>query len=115
MMENTVKPIVYTVWDTAGLEDIVRMAELVVGGTDRLAEKPFMLAYLEPTSPLVHSEEVSAKMFALADRGLPFVYAPGPIEGASAPMTSAGSLAMANAECLSGLAIAQLRGPVRWI
>ena len=111
MMENTVKPMVYTVWDTAGLEDIVRMAELVAGGTDRLAEKPFMLAYLEPTSPLVHSEEVLAKMFALADKGLPFVYAPGPIEGASAPVTSAGSLAMANAECLSGLAIAQLRHP----
>jgi len=111
MMQSTVKPMVYTVWDTAGLEDIVRMAELVAGGTDRLAEKPFMLAYLEPTSPLVHSEEVLAKMFALADRGLPFVYAPGPMEGASAPVTSAGSLAMANAECLSGLAIAQLRHP----
>jgi trimethylamine--corrinoid protein Co-methyltransferase len=111
MMENTVKPIVYTVWDTTGLEDIVRMAELVAGGADRLAARPFMLAYLEPTSPLVHSEEVLAKMFMLADRELPIVYAPGPIEGASAPMTSAGSLAMANAECLSGLAIAQLRHP----
>jgi len=111
MMENTVKPIVYTVWDTAGLEDIVRMAERVAGGTDHLAAKPFMLAYLEPTSPLVHSKEVLAKMFALADRELPFVYAPGPIEGASAPVTSAGSLAMANAECLSGLAIAQLWHP----
>jgi len=111
MMENTVKPIVYTVWDTAGLEDIVAMAELVAGGAECLAQKPFMLAYLEPTSPLVHSDEVLAKMFGLADRGLPFVYAPGPIEGASAPVTSAGSLAMANAECLSGLAIAQLRRP----
>jgi len=111
MMENTVKPIVYTVWDTAGLTDIVQMAELVAGGENSLAEKPFMLAYLEPTSPLVHSDGVLAKMIQLADKGLPFVYAPGPIEGASVPVTSAGSLATANAECLSGLAIAQLRNP----
>jgi trimethylamine--corrinoid protein Co-methyltransferase len=111
MMENTVKPIVYTVWDTAGLTDIIQMAEMVAGGERRLAEKPFMLGYLEPTSPLVHSDEVLDKMLQLADKGLPFVYAPGPIEGASAPVTSGGSLAMANAECLSGLAIAQLRNP----
>ncbi len=45
----------------------------------------------------------------MVDRGLPFVYAPGPIEGASAPVTSAGSLALANAEILAGLVIAQFR------
>jgi trimethylamine--corrinoid protein Co-methyltransferase len=76
-----------------------------------LAENPFLLAYLEPTSPLQHSDVVLRKLLLLADRGLPFVYAPGPIEGASAPVTSAGSLAMANAEVLSGLVIAQLRRP----
>ncbi len=111
MTENTVKPIVYTAWDAEGLQDILRMAALLAGGDDRLTERPFLLGYLEPTSPLVHSHEVVAKMMLLADRGLPFVYAPGPIEGASAPVTSAGSLVQANAEALSGLAIAQLRNP----
>jgi trimethylamine--corrinoid protein Co-methyltransferase len=51
------------------------------------------------------------KLLVMADRGLPFVYSPGPVEGASAPVTPAGSLAMANAEALSGLTIAQLRRP----
>jgi len=109
MVENTVKPIVFTAWDEAGLADIVAMAETVAGGAAELALKPFLLAYLEPSSPLRHSEVVLRKLLMMADRGLPFVYAPGPIEGASAPVTSAGSLAMANAEVLSGLAIAQLR------
>ena len=45
----------------------------------------------------------------MADRGLPLVYAPGAVDGASAPVTSAGSLALGNSESLSGLAIAQLR------
>jgi trimethylamine--corrinoid protein Co-methyltransferase len=109
MIENTVKPVVITAWDEHGLADIVRMAEIVAGGADELRLKPFLFAYLEPSSPLRHSDTALRKLLLMADRGLPFVYAPGPIEGASAPVTSAASLAMANAEVLSGLAIAQLR------
>lgn len=109
MIENTVKPVVVTAWDERGLADIVRMAEIVAGGASELQLKPFLLAYLEPTSPLRHSDTALRKLLLMADRGLPFVYAPGPIEGASAPVTSAASLVMANAEVLSGLVIAQLR------
>jgi trimethylamine--corrinoid protein Co-methyltransferase len=111
MITNTTKPVVFTAWDEAGLADIVAMAEAVVGGAENLSARPFLLAYLEPTSPLQHSQTVLRKVLLMADRQLPFVYAPGPVEGASAPVTSAGSLAMANAEVLSGLAIAQLRRP----
>jgi len=109
MIENTSKPVVFTAWDETGLADIIAMAEAVAGGTDQLNLKPFLVAYLEPSSPLQHSETVLRKMMMMADKGLPFVYAPGPVEGASAPVTSAGTLAMANAEVLSGITIAQLR------
>ncbi len=109
MVENTLKPIVFTAWDETGLADIIAMAGLIAGGAQELSLKPFLLAYLEPSSPLRHSEVVLRKMLMMADHGLPFVYAPGPIEGATAPVTPAGSLAMANAEVLSGLVIAQLR------
>jgi trimethylamine--corrinoid protein Co-methyltransferase len=109
MIENTTKPVVFTAWDEAGLADIIAMSEAVAGGVEELALNPFLLAYLEPTSPLQHSAPVVRKLLMMADHGLPFVYAPGPLEGASAPVTSAGSLAMANAEVLSGLVIAQLR------
>jgi trimethylamine--corrinoid protein Co-methyltransferase len=111
MIGNTTKPVVFTVWDEHGLADVIAMAEKVAGGAEALALNPFLLAYLEPTTPLQHPEEVLKKVLLMADKGLPFVYAPGPIEGASAPVTSAGSLALANAEVLSGLAIAQLRRP----
>lgn len=109
MVENTVKPLVFTAWDKTGLADIIAMAETVAGDADTLRLNPFLLAYLEPTSPLQHSEEVLHKLLLMADRGLPFVYSPGPVEGATAPVTPAGSLAMANAEVLSGLVIAQSR------
>lgn len=109
MIKNTSKPVVFTAWDETGLADIIAMAEMVAGGADALAAEPFLVAYLEPTSPLQHSQTALRKVLMMADRGLPFVYAPGPVEGATAPVTPAGSLAMANAEALSGLAIAQLR------
>jgi trimethylamine---corrinoid protein Co-methyltransferase len=111
MLENSRKPIVFTAWDEVGLSDIVTMAERIAGDPAELALKPFLLAYLEPTSPLQHSDTALRKLLRMAERGLPVVYAPGPVEGASAPVTPAGSLAMATAEVLSGLAIAQLRRP----
>jgi trimethylamine--corrinoid protein Co-methyltransferase len=111
MVSHTTKPIVFTSWDNDGLTDIIAMAEAVAGGEDRLREAPFLLAYLEPTSPLRHSEVVLRKVLTMADRGLPFVYAAGAVEGASVPVTSAASLAISNAEFLSGLVIAQLRRP----
>jgi trimethylamine--corrinoid protein Co-methyltransferase len=117
MTENTIKPLVFTAWNEAGMVDIITMAELIAGGSDRLKLAPFILAYLEPTSPLQHTEVVLRKVLMMADHGLPFVYAPGPIDGATAPVTPAGSLAMTNAEVLSGITIAQLRRkgtPVVW-
>ena len=109
MIQNTVKPVVFTAWDEAGLTDIIAMAEVVAGGAEQLALNPFILAYLEPTSPLQHSHEAVRKLLLMADRGLPVVYAPGVLEGASGPVTVAGTLAMCNAEVLSALVIAQLR------
>ena len=117
MTENTVKPLVFTAWDEAGLADIILMAETIAGGPDELKLNPFLLAYLEPTSPLQHTEVVLRKLLMMADHGLPFVYAPGPVDGANAPVTPAGSLAMSNAEVISGVTIAQLRRrgtPVVW-
>jgi trimethylamine--corrinoid protein Co-methyltransferase len=111
MITNTTKPVVFTAWDETGLADIITMAEMVAGGVDDLSLNPFLLAYLEPTTPLQHTQPVLRKMLMMADRRLPIVYAPGGVDGASAPVTAAGSLALANAEVLSGLTIAQNRQP----
>ena len=111
MITSTTKPVVFTAWDESGLADIIAMAEAVAGGAAALTLNPFLLAYLEPTSPLQHSQAVLRKMLMMADRRLPIVYAPGGVDGASVPVTAAGSLALANAEVLSGLTIAQLRQP----
>lgn len=108
MVANTVKPIVYTAWNRQNLAHIINMAEAVAGGSDALQRNPFCALYSEPIAPLVHAEESCEKLLYICQKGLPVVYTPGLITGASSPVTRAGAIVQANAELLSGLLICQL-------
>jgi len=109
LMENSVKPIYFTAAGTEDLAVMLEMAADVLGGADRLREKPFMIHYAEPISPLVHSSGAVDKLFMCADNGIPLNYAPALLSGGSGPVTLAGAIVVANAEALSGLVIQQLR------
>jgi trimethylamine--corrinoid protein Co-methyltransferase len=108
MVHNTTKPIIYTAWNRANLEAIVEMAEAVAGGAEALQQSPFMALYSEPISPLTHAQESCEKLLYISKKGLPVVYTPGMMVGATAPVTIAGAVVQANAEQLSGLLITQL-------
>jgi trimethylamine--corrinoid protein Co-methyltransferase len=108
-VENSVKPIFFT---AAGLDDIaliIEMAAEAVGGRDVLREKPILIHYAEPLTPLTHTRGAIEKLFFSADNGVPVTYTPGMMSGASAPVTLAGAITMGNAEALSGLVMHQLR------
>ncbi len=109
MVNNTKKPIVFTAWDLENLKDIVEMAEAVAGGPEALRYNPFIVLYLEPISPLQLALEATEKLLYIASKGLPTVWTPGQVSGATSPVTIAGALAQGNAEALSGLVIAQLK------
>ncbi len=109
MVLNTTKPIVFDAHDRHGLLDIIAMAALVVGGRDRLAENPYIIHYAQPTSPLIHSRTALEKLLTAAAENIPLIYIPAVMCGATAPVTTAGALVVANAECLSGLVIHQLK------
>ena len=55
--------------------------------------------------------EVIDKLLFCADWGIPLIYSPAPIAGATAPMTHAGHIVQALAESLFGAVIHQLRRP----
>jgi|AntAceMinimDraft_8_1070364.scaffolds.fasta_scaffold00660_11 trimethylamine--corrinoid protein Co-methyltransferase len=109
MVENTSKPLVIWSYTTEGLKDIVDMASMVAGSQDKLIERPFIVSYSEPISPLMHDKTAGDKLLLAADYGIPIIHTPVSQGGASSPVTLAGTLAMANAENLSGLVISQLR------
>jgi trimethylamine--corrinoid protein Co-methyltransferase len=109
LMANSTKPIYFTAGGAEDLAVILEMAADVREGKDRLREKPFLIHYAEPISPLVHSSGAVDKLFMCADNGIPLNYAPALLSGGSGPVTLAGAIVVANAEALSGLVIQQLR------
>jgi len=108
MVRNTTKPIVYTAWSRPNLRAIVEMAEAVAGGAEALQRNPFCALYAEPMAPLTHGKESCEKLLVICEKGLPVVYTPGLVTGATSPVTRAGAVVQANAELLSGLTICQL-------
>jgi len=108
-LENSTKPIFFT---AAGKEDLaymIEMAATVAGGKGALREKPFLIHYSEPTSPLTHSYGALSKLFLCAEQGIPICYTPAAMLGGSAPVTLAGGLVQTNAEALSGIVLHQLK------
>jgi trimethylamine--corrinoid protein Co-methyltransferase len=109
MVENSLKPVVCT---AHGREDLSRMWQigcLLRGGEAALREKPYIIHYSEPISPLKFPVESLDKLLFCAEKGLPVVYSPAPIAGSTAPMTIAGHVAQGLAESLCGLVVHQLK------
>jgi len=108
MIRNSTKPQVITAADKKCLNDIADIAAAAVGGREELSRKPIFVLYDEPTSPLVHINEVMEKLMFMAEHNLPTNYSPGIMAGGTSPVTMAGAIAQANAEILVGLVIHQL-------
>jgi trimethylamine--corrinoid protein Co-methyltransferase len=111
MLRGSVKPNVYTAQNRKDMEDIYRIATAVMGGEDALREKPILLHYAEPISPLFIIEESLQKHIFCAEKNIPAAYIPSPNAGGGGPITVAGAVALGNAECLLGLIITQLVNP----
>jgi trimethylamine--corrinoid protein Co-methyltransferase len=107
--EHSIKPIFFTAAGREDLSVIIDMAAAVAGGEDRLREKPFLIHYSQPTSPLTHSPGALGKLLLCAERRIPLNYTPAVLSGASGPVTLAGSLVVGNAEALSGLVLHQVK------
>ncbi len=111
MIRNTTKPLSLWAFSGENLDTILQMCGTVVGGMDKFAEKPFVIVYNEPTTPMVHTKEAIDKVFVTAKYKIPAIYSPGMTLGASAPVTIAGALAVGLADCFVGLVISQLANP----
>ncbi|MGI6630026.1 MAG: trimethylamine methyltransferase family protein [Bacillota bacterium] len=109
MTLNTVKPIVFTAHNEKNTRAIIEMAAYVAGSEGELRKNPSIILYSEPISPLVHTKDGIAKMFACIEHGIPVTYVSGVVAGGTTPVTKAGCIVQMNAEALSGLVMAQLK------
>ena len=111
MMKNCTKPLVLVAENEVDLAAIVDTAADLRGSPAELRKKPYLLAYVEPVSPLLHPAESVAKLLLCADAGVPVAYVPAPLLGATSPVSSAGHVVQGMAECLLGLVLHQHRAP----
>ncbi len=111
MVMGTTKPMVVTAEGVDDLEVMWQIASAVRGGAQALVEKPYFVMYGQPSSPLEHPRDSLDKLLFCADKGIPAIYSPAPLAGATAPITVAGHIAQGTAESLFGLVMHQLRNP----
>ena len=99
------------IWNTAygkeGVRDAVRMASAMRGSRQALREYPLLTLDLTTLSPLQLDGRQARTMIEGARQGVPLGISPGPIGGATGPVTMAGTLTQANAEFLGALTLCQ--------
>jgi trimethylamine--corrinoid protein Co-methyltransferase len=105
MTANTIKPLAILVSDADSFPVVMDLLEYLHGD---LASRPYVIPYFNPISPLVINAGTVDKMLVTIERGLPFMYSNYGMAGATTPITSAGTLALLNAELLAGLTLSQL-------
>jgi trimethylamine--corrinoid protein Co-methyltransferase len=109
MLNYTTKPIIFVTTEFSGCVDAVEMAEAVVGGPEALRQRPLVAPYINVTTGLVHNEEAVQKLLYMAGKGLPATYIPSTQGGATAPVTPAGAMVVAQSGALVGLVLSQLK------
>ncbi len=107
MLNNSTKPIVHWAYTPQNCQAMIDMAAEVAGGRAKLRANPSFAIYSEPVSPLMHEAEALDVAMLMAENGLPAIYTPAPLGGATAPATLAGIIVISLCESLSGLVLHQ--------
>ncbi len=105
------KPNWTTATDYGNMKALIDIAAVNAGGYDELKRRPTIGLYGEPITPLTNTKEATQKLLLCAEYSIPVTWASGIMGGATGPMTLAGTLALGNAEGLSGLVMHQLKNP----
>jgi trimethylamine--corrinoid protein Co-methyltransferase len=110
VFRNTTKPTVINVLERPFTRRLLEMTAAASGGEQALRDRPSVMGIVTPVSPLkvgVLNEGIVDAVLA----GVPILYSPGPMMGATGPATVAGIVALANAEVLFGVVLTQLIRP----
>lgn len=94
-------------WGKQYSQDTIDMAAIVAGGRDELEQRPLLLGFTNPVSPLTLAKETTEGLVAFARAGQPCIMPPECMAGGTAPSTLAGVLVQQNAEVLASIAVAQ--------
>lgn len=105
MYVNTGKPLIILVLKDNTISKVFDLLEHLHGN---ISGKPFVLPYINPVTPLILNDSTVEKMITTIQRGLPVIFSNYSMYGATTPYSSAGTIALLNAELVAGLVLSQL-------
>ncbi len=118
VLRHSDKPVVTGAFTADAVPPMVALLEADAGGHIALRQRPRAVFDVCPSAPLHWTQFAADGLIRLARAGVPAEIVPVPLAGATAPPTLAGAVALHAAECLAGIAIAQLAAegpaPVVW-
>jgi len=93
------------------VQDTIKMASLAAGSEEEFLNRPFLSFWILTTPPMKTEQLTLEGLIEASKNKIPMLISSGPITGVTAPVTIAGSTAMAHAEILSCLTLSQLVNP----
>ncbi len=110
-LDNTTKHIMGGVYTPEGMQQVIRMAEIIAGSPEALRERPIISIITCVISPLIIDDKYGDLVVAGAKSGLPLVCPSEPLCGATSPVTLAGNLVVQTVDSLMGVILAQTVNP----
>jgi trimethylamine--corrinoid protein Co-methyltransferase len=105
MVANSTKPLVLLISDEKLFPQVLKLIDTIHGD---VGNKPFIIPYLNPVTPLKINEGTSDKLLDSIDRGIAAIYSNYGMAGMSTPITPCGALTFLTAELLAGVVLSQL-------
>jgi trimethylamine--corrinoid protein Co-methyltransferase len=110
-LDNTTKHIMGGIYTADGMQQVIRMAEMVAGSPKALRQRPIISVIACSISPFIIDGEYGDMVVNMAKTGIPLVCPSEPLCGATSPVTLAGNIAVQTVDSLMGVMLAQAVNP----
>ncbi len=98
-------------WSALRSRDHIEMMAIVFGGREKLLSMPTIVGFINSNSPMRYDDHMTQGLMEYAAAGQVNNITPFIMAGATSPVTLAAAFAQQNAECLAGIALAQMVRP----
>lgn len=90
------------------IKELMNFFSIAFGGKKEFVKKPRVITLISTTSPLQIDGMSLGSMIECINHNQAIIITPGPMAGSNGPITTAGNIALGNAEVLAGIAISQM-------
>jgi trimethylamine--corrinoid protein Co-methyltransferase len=110
-LDNTTKHVMGGIYTPEGMDNVIKMAEIIAGSPAALRERPIVSLITCIISPFIIDAHYGDLVVRAARSGVPVVCPAEPLCGATSPITLAANVAVQTVDSLMGVMLAQAVNP----